>query len=411
MSFSFPLDTSRVRAHFPAFDQPGLKDQAFFENAGGSYTSQQVLKRLEHYYRATKVQPYGAYEASIAAGQAMDLAYERVGAALELDSTWVHFGPSTTQNAYVLAAAFAQILKPGDAIVVTNQDHEANSGFWRQLARIGVEVREWKIDPDTGHLDPEALAPLLDQKVRFVAFPHCSNIVGEINPARQICHTIHEAGALAIVDGVSYAPHGLPDLGDIDADIYFFSAYKTYGPHVGVMAIRPEVAAALPNQGHHFNDNKPRYRLTPAGPDHAQIAALAGVVDYLEALAGIAGPNIEGKTAFRRAHNAQRAQETLLMAPLLEWLDQRNDLRLIGPATSKNRVPTISLELAEPGFDVAKRLAKHSIMAGGGNFYGQRTLAGLGVDPAHGVLRLSFVHYTSPRDVEALIEALEAELA
>ncbi len=411
MSFSLPLDTSRVRAHFPAFAEPGLKSQAFFGNAGGSYTSKQVIKRLEHYYRATKVQPYGAYPASIAAGEAMDLTYQRLGEALEIDSDWIHIGPSTTQNAYVLAAAFASILKPGDAIVVTNQDHEANSGFWRKLAGIGVEVREWKIDPDSGHLDQGALLPLLDQKVRFVAFPHCSNIVGEINPVQQICRTIHDAGALAIVDGVSAAPHGLADLSEINPDIYFFSAYKTYGPHLGIMAIRPSLAASLPNQGHHFNDHKPRYRLTPAGPDHAQIAALAGVIDYLEALADIAGPQMAGKSAFRRAHNAQHAQETILMAPLLEWLISRNDVRLIGPQTPENRVPTISLQLAMPGFEMAKRLAKHSIMAAGGHFYGQRTLEGLGIDPEHGVLRLSFVHYTSSEDIDRLIAALGAELA
>jgi len=413
MSFPppLPLDISRVRAHFPAFGEPGLKGQAFFANAGGSYTCKPVIERLEHYYRATKVQPYGAYPASIAAGEAMDLAYQRLGEALEIESDWIHIGPSTTQNAYVLGAAFAQILEPGDAIVVTNQDHEANSGFWRKLAGNGIEVREWKIDPDSGHLDPDALLPLLDEKVRFVAFPHCSNIVGEINPAQQICRTIHEAGALAIVDGVSYAPHGLPDLGEINPDIYFFSAYKTFGPHLGIMAIRPSLAASLPNQGHHFNEHKPRYRLTPAGPDHAQIAALAGVPAYLEALADIAGPDMTGKSAFRRAHNAQRAQETLLMTPLLEWLNARNDVRLLGPKNPQNRVPTISLKLAEPGLEMAKRLARHSIMAGGGHFYGQRTLAGLGIDPEHGVLRLSFVHYTSPEEIDLLIAALGAELA
>ncbi len=410
MSFPLPLDASLIRANFLAFDEPSLKGQAFFENAGGSYTCKQVLKRFEHYYRANKVQPYGAYPASITAGQAMDYAYQRIAEALEIESDWIHIGPSTSQNTYVLAASFASILEPGDAIVVTNQDHEANSGVWRKLAKIGVEVREWKIDPDSGHLDQKALVPLLDEKVRFVAFPHCSNIVGEINPARQICKTIHEAGALAIVDGVSYAPHGLPDLGEINPDIYLFSAYKTYGPHLGIMAIRPSLAASLPNQGHHFNDNKPRYRLTPAGPDHAQIAALAGVPDYLEALADIAGPDIEGKSAFRRASNAQRAQETALMAPLLDWLSARNDVRLIGPKIPQNRVPTISLKLAMPGLEMAKRLARHSIMAGGGHFYGQRTLEGLGIDPEHGVLRLSFVHYTSSEEIDRLITALGAEL-
>jgi len=411
MSFPLPLDSSLIRANFLAFDEPSLKGQAFFENAGGSYTCKQVLERFERYYRASKVQPYGAYPASIKAGEAMDYAYQRIAEALEIESDWIHIGPSTSLNTYVLAASFASILKPGDAIVVTNQDHEANSGVWRKLAGIGVEVREWKIDPDSGHLDQNSLIPLLGDKVRFVAFPHCSNIVGEINPARQICQTIHAAGALAIVDGVSYAPHGLADLSDMDPDIYLFSAYKTYGPHLGIMAIRPSLAASLPNQGHHFNEHKPRYRLTPAGPDHAQIAALAGVPDYLETLADIAGPSVAGKSAFRRAHNAQRAQETALMAPLLDWLNARNDLRLIGPKTPQNRVPTISLKLAMPGFEMAKRLANHSIMAGGGHFYGQRTLEGLGIDPEHGVLRLSFVHYTSSEEIDRLTIALGAELA
>ena len=410
MSPSLPLDTSRIRALFPAFQEDGLKGQAFFENAGGSYACRHVLERLEHYYRATKVQPYGAYPASIEAGKAMDLAYTRMGDVLGLNADWIHIGPSTSANTYVLAHAFARQLDEDDAIIVTDQDHEANSGAWRRLARHGVEVREWKIDPQTGHLDPSDLDNLLDAKVRLVAFPHCSNIVGEVNPAKGICSAIRAAGALSIVDGVSYAPHGMPDLSDISADIYMFSAYKTYGPHLGVMAIRPELAASLPNQGHHFNDDKPRYRLTPAGPDHAQVAALAGVSDHLEEVAAIAGPNIEGNSLFRRAHNATRLQESILMAPLLDWIGSQNNIRLIGPTTPQNRVPTISLALDRPGLEVARELTKHNVMAGGGHFYSQRTLQALGIDPDHGVLRLSFVHYTSPEEIDVLLQAMSKVL-
>lgn len=407
---SLPLDSSRVRALFPAFQEDGLKGQAFFENAGGSYTSRHVLERLEHYYRATKVQPYGAYPASIEAGEAMDLAYERIASILEVSADWIHIGPSTSANTYVLAHAFAQQLGDSDAIIVTNQDHEANSGVWRRLARHGVEVREWKIDPETGHLNPADLDNLLDTKVRLVAFPHCSNIVGEINPAEKICNLIRAAGALSIVDGVSYAPHGFPDLGEINPDIYMFSAYKTYGPHLGIMAIRPELAASLPNQGHHFNDDKPRYRLTPSGPDHAQIAALAGIADYLEEVANIAEPAIKGNSPFRRAHNATRAQETTLMAPLLDWIGAKSNIRLIGPPTPQNRVPTISLALDLPGLEVARELAQHNIMAGGGHFYSQRTLEALGLAPEHGVLRLSFVHYTSRQEIDTLLQAMSRVL-
>jgi selenocysteine lyase/cysteine desulfurase len=407
---ALPLDPQRLRAEFPAFSEPTLAGQAFFDNAGGSYTARAVLDRLDHYYRATKVQPYGVSPASIAAGEAMDLAYERLAAALNVSADWLHFGPSTSANTYVLGHAFAEYLKPGDAIVVTNQDHEANTGAWRKLSARGIDVREWRIDPQTGHLDPADLAPLLDGKVKLVAFPHCSNIVGEINPAAEIVAQVKAAGALTVIDGVSYAPHGLSDLAALGCDIYLFSAYKTYGPHQGVMAIRPELAAALPSQAHFFNAGRLRYRLTPAGPDHAQIAACAGIADYLETVAAIAG-GPAGENPFRRAHTAMRAQETALITPLLEYLRGRNDVRLIGPADPARHAPTVSLALAEPAKPVAARLATHGIMAGGSHFYAWRVLEALGIAPEHGVLRLSFVHYTSPGEIDRLIAALDAELS
>lgn len=405
---SLPLDPSLVRAEFPAFSEPSLHDQAFFENAGGSYVSRHVLDRLDRYYRQTKVQPYGWYPASKTAGEAMDLAYARIAAALNVNQDWVQFGPSTSINTYILGNAFAQYLKPGDAVVVTNQDHEANSGAWRKLEHAGIEVREWRVDPQTGHLDLAGLDALLDARVRLVAVPHCSNIVGEINPVADIASRAKSVGALTVVDGVSFAPHGLPDIAATGADIYLFSTYKTYGPHLGVMAIRPDLAMALPNQSHFFNADKLRYRLTPAGPDHAQIAAAAGIADYLERIAEIAGAT---GNPFAAARDAMHAQEVVLMQPLLDWLAANaNRARLIGPRVSQNRAPTFSLALSEPGAQVATRLARHRIMAGGGNFYSWRLLQALGIDPDHGVLRLSFVHYTAPQEIDQLIAALDQEL-
>jgi selenocysteine lyase/cysteine desulfurase len=407
---NLPLDPARIRALFPAFAEPSLAGQAFFENAGGSYTSAAVLDRLKRYYRTTKVQPYGVYPASVEAGQAMDHAFARMAAAFNVSPDWIHFGPSSSANTYVMANAFGGWLKPGDAIVVTDQDHEANTGAWRRLAARGIEVREWQVDRRTGRLALADLAPLLDEKVRLVAAPHCSNVVGEINPVAEIAAQAHAVGAVVAIDGVSYAPHGIPDLLALGADIYFFSAYKVYGPHQGVMAIRPELAAQLPNQGHFFNEAKPRYRLTPAGPDHAQIAATAGIADYLEQVAEIAGPSAPGADPFRRAHWAMRQQEIALATPLLDYLRNRNDVHLIGPDDPQLRAPTIALRHAEPGIEVARRLARHGIMASGGNFYAWRLLEALGIDPHHGVLRLSFVHYTTPEEITLLIKALDEEL-
>jgi len=410
MSAALPLDPDLIRAEFPAFREPSLEGWAFFENAGGSYTAQQVLARLDHFYRATKVQPYGFYPASREGGLAMDLAYRRVAQALNVGMDWIHFGPSTSGNTYVLGNAFAGWLKEGEAIVVTNQDHEANGGAWRKLADRGIVVREWKVDPQTGQLDPADLDRLLDSKVRAVCFPHASNIVGEINPVHEIAQKAKSYGAITVVDGVSYAPHGLPDLLELGCDVYLFSAYKVYGPHQGVMAIRPSLASELPNQGHFFNDTQPRKRLTPAGPDHAQIAATAGVADYLERVAEIAGDKVEGANPFRKAHAAMRAQEEALLAPLLDYLRSRNTLRVIGPTDARRRAPTVSIVTPGLPIETVDRLARHKIMASGGNFYAWRLMEALGINPGSGVLRLSFTHYTTPAEVQRLIEALDAEL-
>ncbi len=181
------LDTDFVRGQFPAFSEPTLAGQMFFENAGGSYTCKPVIDRLMRFYHQRKVQPYGPYEASRLGGEEMDEARARLAALMGVATDEVSFGPSTTQNTYVLAQAFRAYLAPGDAIIVTNQDHEANSGPWRRLAEAGIEIREWQIDPETGHLDPAALDKLIDDKAKLLCFPHCSNVVGEINDVAAIC--------------------------------------------------------------------------------------------------------------------------------------------------------------------------------------------------------------------------------
>ncbi len=405
------LDVEFVRRQFPAFDEPSLTGQAFFENAGGSYACGQVIDRLVRYYRERKVQPYAPYTASALAGAEMDEARGRLAALMSVEPDEVMFGPSTSQNTYVLAQAVRGWLRPGDAIVVTEQDHEANSGVWRRLDAAGIEVRDWRIDPETGHLDLDRLGDLLDERVRLVCFPHCSNIVGEVNPVARIAAMARAVGAVTCVDGVSYAPHGLPDMEALGADIYLFSSYKTYGPHQGVMVMRRALAEALPNQGHFFNADNPSKRFTPAGPDHAQIAASAGIADYIDALHdhhfAEAAP---AQVRAARVAALQAGQEANLLAPLLDYLRGRRDVRIIGPTRAEGRVPTVALALDRPGEQVAAALAPHGIMAGGGNFYAIRPLRALGIDPDHGVLRLSFVHYTTDAEIGQLIAALDAVL-
>lgn len=405
------LDIDFIRSQFPAFSEPSLQGQAFFENAGGSYTCKQVIDRLTRFYTQRKVQPYAPYEASRLGGEEMDEARKRLAAILGVATKELSFGPSTTQNTYVLAQAFGQWLKAGDAIIVTNQDHEANTGPWRRLADRGIDVREWCVDPETGSLSLDGLGALLDDKVKLLCFPHCSNVVGEINPVSEICAIARDAGVYTCVDGVSYAPHGLPNVGALGPDVYLFSSYKTYGPHQGIMVMREGLGMELPNQGHYFNGDALYKRFTPAGPDHAQIAACAGISDYIDAVyAHHGGVDARAATRGEAVHDLMRSHEVALLQPLLDYLGDKNSVRLIGPRDARAKAPTVAMLSQKTGEQLAQELAPLGIMAGGGDFYGVRCLKGLGIDPDHGVLRVSFVHYTSKAEVDKLITALDQVL-
>lgn len=405
------LDLDFVRSQFPAFEQDNLAGWAFFENAGGSYACRQVIDRLHTYYCETKVQPYASYPASARAGREMDTARERLAGLLNISSDELSFGPSTSQNTYVLANAFRAGLQPGDEIIVTNQDHEANSGVWRRLADCGAVVREWQVNPQTGSLSLADMENLLSDKTRLVTMPHCSNIVAEINNVKAAADLVHKAGALLLVDGVSFAPHGLPDIAATGADIYLFSLYKTFGPHQGALYVAKDTAEKLQNQAHYFNAGYPEKRFTPAGPDHGQIAATNGVADYYQALYEhhfdeAATPAQQA----RKINELMNRHEKTLCGKLLDFLASRNDLQIVGPATPENRAATIALDTTRPAGELATKLVDHKIMTGAGDFYAVRLLNALGLATDPGVLRLSFVHYTSDAEIDQLIAALDQVL-
>ncbi len=281
-------------------------------------------------------------------------------------------------------------------------------------------VKEWKLHPDTGRLEPDDLDVLLTERTRLVAFPHASNVVAHLNPVADICARARTVGALTVVDGVSFAPHGLPDVAALGADIYLFSLYKTWGPHLGVMTVRRDLLPQVANQGHFFNAGYPRKILTPAGPDHAQIASAAGVIHYLEALhhhhLGRAESDQVGAEPTAAERGRQVAElitdhERRLLAPLLAWLRDRTDVHIIGPDDPAVRAPTVSIvPLAKPMDAVVASLTQHRLMVGSGDFYAVRPLDAMAVDLDPGVLRLSFLHYTTPAEVDRLIAGLVAAL-
>jgi cysteine desulfurase family protein (TIGR01976 family) len=404
------LDLPFVRSQFPAFSEPTLQGFAHFENAGGSYACGQVIEHLQRYYVETKVQPYHHFGPSRRAGELMDRARRRLAGWLNVEAAEIHFGPSTSQNTYVLANALRRHLQPGDQCIVTNQDHEANVGAWRRLERDGIIVREWQVNPETAELALADLESLLNDRTRVVAFTHCSNIVGSMHPVREITDRIHGAGAIAIVDGVSYCPHGLPDVRALGADVYLLSLYKVYGPHLGVMFLRGDLNAALPNQGHFFNADRATARFTPAGPDHAQVAAVNGVTDYLELVHdhhfGEEDTHVTVKA--RRIVELFQQRERSLLQPLLDFLVAHPKTRLIGRDDTGNRAPTVAFGVSgkSPG-EVAAELGRRKLGVGAGHFYAYRLVDALGFAATGGVVRASYVHYTSEGELARLVEALD----
>ena len=406
------LDLDFVRSQFPAFSEPTLKGWAFFENAGGSYPCKPFIDRLTDFYMKNKVQVNYPYPASLLAGNLMEASYKRMADYLNVEVSEVHFGPSTTQNIYVLAHAMRPMWDDGDEIIVSCQDHEANAGAWRKLEKQGIKIIEWHVDSETGLLDLKTLESLFTDRTKMVAYPHCSNVIGHINHVKEISKLAYSHNALSVVDGVGYAPHGFPDIKNLEADIYLYSLYKTFGPHLGLMFVKKDLILKMENQSHYFKEGITRSMLTPAGPDHAQIASASGILDYFDAVYNHHfDENVAPSKRNIALNHLFRSHENTLLEKLLKFLKEREDIKIIGPDNWSNRLPIVSIvPLKKDLKTVYTALTKHKLMLGMGHFYAVRPLIDMNIPLEPGVLRISFVHYTSMEDIDQLIEGLKSAL-
>ena len=409
------LDLDFVRQQFGQLaDAPEF---VFASNAGGSYVANQVNKLIAHYNQHTRVQPYERYETSAAAGRAMDRARTLWAQALNISDSELTIGPSTSMNTYVLAQAIGTTLKAGDEIIVTNQDHEANSGVWRRKAEEKeITIKEWRVDPETGLLDPEALRSLLSDKTRWVFFTHCSNIVGTANPVAELVTLIKQhSSARVFVDAVAYAPHHICDMKQLGVDGYAFSLYKVFGPHQSFMYVSQDLHDELGPQCHYFNVGHGDKMFNPTGPQHSQVASCAGVIDYFTDLHthhfGDSDVSLTKKMA--DVHSLILAHENTLGAPILDYLSHSKNVRLIGKATvsDNDRAPTIAfVPTKQSARAVAEKMQDMNIGTESGNFYAHRLMTDLGVDPDDGAVRISLVHYSSGKEVEKILTAMDAAL-
>jgi len=407
------LDLDFVRGLFPA----RCWEWAFFENAGGSYVPESVIRRVTDYMRQTQVQPGAGFAASAEAAERMALGQRLMAELVGADTDEVIIGPSTTMNVYVLANALMPLIGREGEVIVTNLDHEANIGAWRRLAERGVTVREWRVDPETAALRTDDLDRLLNENTRLVCFSHCSNILGGINDVAGIVRRVHNAGALACVDGVAYAAHRPIDVKALDVDFYALSFYKLFGPHVAMMYGKRRHLLAARAQNHFFiGDDDIPLKLNPGGPNHEFTAGLAGIADYFEALAAhhLSRP----PNGFReRTHAVYRLiarHEQSLAMRFLDFLASKPRVRLLGPSTAAAdaRAPTFSFTIeGRRSAEIPSLLEPAKIAVRNGHFYAKRLVEALGVaDAGDGVVRASMAHYNTVDEVDRLIEGLDRVL-
>lgn len=403
------LDTDFCRSFFPPIDNGVV----YLENAGGSYVPRPVIDRLTNAMLDCQNQPFWYFESSKDLTQRLETSFQAIAELISASTDEIVVGPSTTLNVYVLAQALRPLFADGDEIIVTNQDHEANSGAWRRLEEFGVVIREWQVDPERGELDVAGLDALLNDRTKLVCFPHVSNVVGSINPVKEIAAKAHAVGAMVCVDGVAYAAHGLIDVADWDVDFYLFSLYKIYGPHLAVLYGKKEAMARCRNQNHFFHEGKIPWILNPGGLNYESVASLSGIVEYFEQVHdhhfGPGGNALKDRV--EKVYELFAQQEEALANPLIDYLNDKEGVRLIGhrSADRSKRMPTISFSVeAMASKDVVRALAERNFAAGHGHFYGYRCVEALGYsDPDDGVVRISMVHYNTADEMQNLIVALE----
>lgn len=402
-----PLDIAYVRKQFPGL----AGDYAFMDNAGGSMVLQGVADRVADYLLNSSVQLGASYAPSVAAGERVMQARRSVMQLINAaHPDEVIMGGSTTHLLQILCRAIAPSIAPGDEIIVTNCDHEANIGPWVRLCTDrGATLRVWEVDPDSLELELDDLQALLGDKTRYVAVTHASNILGSINPVAEIARRVHAVGAQLCVDAVAYAPHRLVDVQASGADFYVYSFYKTFGPHFAVLWGRRDLLLDFPSLNHFFigQDVVP-YKLQPGNVNYELSFGCIGISDYLLDIANQLGVQGSERERMQAAFDAFEIQEDALAERLLGFLRQRPGVRIIGKTSVQARVPTISFVVEGVRSEaVVLKVDEQRIGIRFGDFYARRLIEALGLAPQGGVVRVSLAHYNTLEEIDRLIAALD----
>lgn len=405
------LNLDKVRPYFPAL----AGDWTFFDNAGGSQSLKKVVDRISEFLLTSDVQLGASYGISQLAGERVALAARGMATLINAKSSQeVVMGSSTTMMLKILALCLSQTFTSGDEIIVTNCDHEANIGAWVALEKQGIKVKYWQIRPDTLELHLEDLELLMSPSTKLVALTHASNILGTINPIKEIAAFVHERGAMICVDGVAYAPHRLIDVQDLNVDFYVLSFYKVYGPHYALLYGKEELLLRMPGLNHYFIGQADiPYKFQLGNVNFELSYGMLGLCDYLSELAQLhygneTAPDLRSQMV--QAFDLMSVHEEKLSDRLLNYLNSKPSVRVIGQsqANREARVPTISFVVdGIHSSTIPLKVDPHYIGIRYGDFYAKRLIEYLGLASQGGIVRVSMVHYNTLEEVDRLIAAFE----
>jgi cysteine desulfurase family protein (TIGR01976 family) len=405
-------DLSRCRSQFPSLGRVvGGHPVAYLDGPGGTQVPAGVIAAVGDYYRTSNANAHGVFPASVETDAVVAGARSAMAALLGAPGpATISFGQNMTTLAFSLAHALARGVRPGDEVVVTDLDHDANVTPWRVLAERGAVTRHAPVATDAT-LDMEAFRALLGERTRLVAVGYASNAVGTVNDLVSIRAWTREVGALLAVDAVHWVPHGPVDVTALDPDFLFCSAYKFFGPHVGILYARPGALDALPTDRLRPQRDTAPERIETGTLNHA---ALAGVTAAVEFIAGLA-PDLPAAAGRRQqllaAMTAVYDGERRLLERLWHGLGALPGVRRYGPEVGEGlRAPTVSFTVdgVHPD-EVAARLAAAGVYVWSGNFYAVTIVERLGLAASGGLVRAGMAPYTTEEDVDRLL-AVVAEL-
>ena len=405
------MDINYIRKQFPSL----ANSCVFMDNAGGSQVLGTVIIRINEYFLNYNVQLGASYEISALAGQKLSQVTEKLAAFINADNPKeLIIGPSSTMLLRILSLCISRQWKPGDEVIVTNADHEANVSCWTDLREMGIVIKIWKLNPENLELDLKQLKELMSPKTKLVAMVHVSNILGTINPVKEVAKIVHETSALLCVDGVAYAPHRLVDVKELDVDFYVLSTYKVYGPHQAIMYGRLDLLMEMDGLNHYFvsKEDVP-YKFQPGNFNFELTYSLMAIPEYFESIhnhhfpADIALP---AREKLQNAFSLIADHEQLLSETLINYLKTKNGIRIIGYPGSEKQVRVTTISFIHERFksdEIVEKVDKSGIGIRYGDFYAKKIIEDLGLVEKNGVVRVSMVHYNTLEELQLLINAFE----